>query len=58
MYMSGADKGFPVGGGTDPPGGRQHTILSNFPKNCMKLRKFWAVGGMRTGAPPWIRPCM
>ena len=20
-------------------------ILPNFPKNCMKLRKFWAVGG-------------
>ena len=21
--------------------GRQHTILSKFPKNCMKSRKFW-----------------
>ena len=25
--------------------GRQHTNLSGFPKNCMKLRKFWFVGG-------------
>ena len=23
--------------------GRQHTILPNFPKNCMKLRNFWAL---------------
>ena len=30
-------------------GGRQHTILSNFQKNCMKSRKFWTVGG--GGAP-------
>ena len=22
------------------PGGRQHTILPNFPKNCMKLKEF------------------
>ena len=21
--------------------GRQHTFLSNFPKNCMKLKEFW-----------------
>ena len=26
-------------------------ILPKFPKNCMKLRKFWAVGGGRRGAP-------
>ena len=26
-------------------GGRQHTNLPDFPKNCMKLRKFWSVGG-------------
>ena len=57
---AGADPGFPVGGGADPlegggargaMGGRQHTILSNFPKNCLKSRKFWAVEGMRQGAP-------
>ena len=39
------DPGFPLGGGADPLGGRQHTILSKFPKNCMKSRKFWAMGG-------------
>ena len=45
--------GFPVGGGANPPGGRQHMILPNFAKNCMKLRKFWATGGGRSpGAPP------
>ena len=33
----------------------QHT---HFPKNCMKLRKFWSVGGDRAPrAPPWIRHC-
>ena len=49
-----ADPGFPVGGGADPLGGTcQHTILSNFPKNCMKSRKFWAVrGGARRVRPP------
>ena len=30
--------------GRQPARGRQHMILSKFPKNCMKLRKFWAVG--------------
>ena len=56
---AGADPGFPVGGGADPQGsGRQHTILSNFPKNCMKLRKFWAVGGggREPGASPLNPP--
>ena len=41
--------------GCRPSRGHQHTILSNFPKNCMKSRKFWAVGGRALGAPPWIR---
>ena len=31
-------------------GGRQHMILLNFPKNCMKLRKIWAGGGLLPGA--------
>ena len=38
-------------------GGRQHTNLPDFPKNCMKLRTFWSVGGA-PGAPPWIRHCL
>ena len=45
---AGADPGFPVGGGANPPGGRQHMILPNIAKNCMKLRTFWAPWG----APP------
>ena len=37
-----------------PPRGSQHMILPSFAKNCMKLRTFWAMGGVRRGAP-WIR---
>ena len=56
-HEAGADPGFPVGGGANRPGGggggggRQHTKLPNFPKNCMNLRKFWAIGGEGC-APP------
>ena len=39
--------------GRQPSGrGCQHTILPNFPKNCMKMRKFWAVGVARAGSTP------
>ena len=49
----GTDPGFPAGGGTNPRGvGCQYAILPNFPKNCMKMRKFWAVGGRAPRAPP------
>ena len=35
---SGADPGFPVGGGANSAGrGRQHMILSNFPKNLHEI---------------------
>ena len=38
-----------------PPEGDANThIFSEFPKNCRKLRNFWAVGG---DPPPWIRQC-
>ena len=43
--------------------GRRHTIFSKFPKNCMKLRKFWAMGGGGGGGThagsvlPWICQC-
>ena len=43
--MTVADPGFPQGGGANSPGGRQHTILPNFPKNCMKLKEFGPRGG-------------
>ena len=49
MLISGADPGFPVGGGANHPGGRQHTKLPNFPKNCMK---YSGRGGGGGGAPP------
>ena len=55
MMKPGVDLGFPVGGGANLPGrGHQHTNLPDFPKNYMKLRKFWSVGGA-PGVPPWIR---
>ena len=41
-----ADPGFHRGGGANSPGGRQHTILPKFPKNCMKLKEF-GPGGAR-----------
>ena len=46
---TGADPGFPIGGDANPPGEHQHMILRNFAKKCMKLRKFWAVGGVHQG---------
>ena len=50
---SAADPGFPRGGGANSPwgGGRQHTILSNFPKNCMKLNEFGPGGACVPRAP-------
>ena len=41
-----AEPGFPRGGGANS-GGCQHTILSKFPKNCMKLKEFGPPGGTR-----------
>ena len=55
MSYSGADPGFLVGGGANPPGGGAPTYnFANFAKNCMKLRTFWAVegGGARRGRRP------
>ena len=45
-----ADPGSPQGGGANSPGGRQHTILPIFLKNCMKLKEFESGG--RTSRPP------
>ena len=54
---TGADPGFPVAGGANrPEGGGQHTKLPNFPKNCMKLRKFLAGGGGGGGGAPPAAP--
>ena len=34
------DPGFPVGGGSNPPGGdRQYTNLSDFPQKMHKIKK-------------------
>ena len=56
--IAGADPGFPIGGGANPPGGgRQHTILPDFLKNCMKFRNIWSVGeGGRVGGTPLDPP--
>ena len=40
----------PEEGAPTPPGGRQHTILPNFPKNCMELKEFGR-GGRVPRAP-------
>ena len=47
-----ADLGFPRGGGANPKGGRQLIIWPIFPKNCMKMKKFWARGGARAPRAP------
>ena len=47
------DPGFPRGGGANSEeGGRQHTILPNFPKNCMKLKEFGPPEGTRVPRGP------
>ena len=46
-----ADPGFPREGGANSPGGRQHTILPNFLKNCMKLKEFGPLGACVPHAP-------
>ena len=52
------DPGFPQGGGVNPPrGGREHAILPNSPKNCMKLKEFGRRGGgVRPSRPPLDPP--
>ena len=35
---------FPKEGVPTPQGGHQHTILPNFPQNCMKLKEFGPPG--------------
>ena len=37
-------------------GGRQHTILPNFPKNCMKLKEFRPQWEGRPSRPPLDPP--
>ena len=43
--LTGGGSGISRGRGRRPSRGRQHMILPNFAKDCMKYRKFWAVGG-------------
>ena len=52
-HISGADPGFPIGGGANHPGGGANLwFCQYFPKHYMKLRKLWAVGGRgRRGRP-------
>ena len=45
--LSVADLGFPRAGGANSPGGRQPTILPNFPENCMELKEFGPGGGVQ-----------
>ena len=50
------DPGFPQGGCEPSKGGREHTILPNSPKNCMKLKEFGRQGGVRPSRPPLDPP--
>ena len=53
--LTGADPRFSVGGGANPPGESANIqICQVFPKNCMKLRKFWSVGGRPPLDPPLV----
>ena len=45
-----ADPGFPRRGGANPKGGANLLFGQFFPENCMKMKKFWARGGV--GARP------
>ena len=50
---------FPEEGAPTPRGGRQHTILPHFPKNCMKLKEFGPPGGgARPSRPPLDPPLL
>ena len=42
-----ADPGFPRGGGANSPGGRQHTILPNFPPKLHEIERIWTPRGGR-----------
>ena len=53
-----ADPGFPRGGGANFLGGRQHMILPNFPKNCMKLKEFGPPGGTSVPCDPLDPPLL
>ena len=55
IVLAVADPGFPRGGGANSPGGRQHTILPKFLKNCMKLKEF-GPRGARPLRPPLDPP--
>ena len=45
VYYQWRIQDFPEEGAPTPQGGRQHTILPKFPKNCMKLKEFGPPGG-------------
>ena len=53
--QSGVHPWIPIGGVTHPSGGYQHTILPEFPKNRLKLRKFCTVLEYAPEAFPQIR---
>ena len=61
QIATGADSGFPIGGGADFPGGANLQFCQIFQKTCMKLRKFWAMGGeghQHTILPNFPKKCM
>ena len=51
--LAGTDRGFPVGGGANPPGAPAY----DFAKISEKLHEIEQILG-RWGAPPWIHHCL
>ena len=49
---------FPEEGALTPKGEHQPIIWPIFPKNCMKMKKFWTRGGREGCAPPLDPPLM
>ena len=49
--VSGADPGFPLGGGADPPVGAPTYDFVKFPQKLHEIKKIWAVGGRAGGTP-------
>ena len=51
---TGADTGFPVGGGANSWGAPTYK-LARFSQKLHEIKKLWSWGGAHRGRPPWIR---
>ena len=60
IFSQGRFQDLPRRGRQPSSGGTYIYFLPKFPKNCMKLRKFWSIGrgACAWSAWPWIRHCL